>query len=77
MSDYSPTPETDNTPTPEPEAGEPIVTRYSLAECRDNARAAFGVQPEVVMGAFALAGLTEATRAEAEAAIKKYLRREV
>lgn len=77
MSDYSPTPETDSAPTPEPEAGEQPISRYSLAECRDNARAAFGVQPEVVLGAFALAGITEATRAEAEAAIKTYLAREV
>lgn len=39
--------------------------------------AAFGVQPEVVAGALRLVGKDALTRAEAEAAIRQYLMKEV
>lgn len=39
--------------------------------------AAFGVRPEVMAGALRLAGLTQATRSQAEEAIKRFKERRV
>lgn len=55
---------------------EPIESVYSREELMASAQA-FGVAPEVVAGALRLAGRDHMTRAEAEAAIKRFLERKV
>lgn len=52
-------------------------TVYGRAELMDGAVAAFGVQPEIVAGALALAGRDAMTRDEAAAAIAAFLKRRV
>jgi len=52
-------------------------SRYSLADLMDASYGAFGQHPEVVLGAMTHAKLTEATKAEAQAAIDAYLALEV
>ena len=48
------------------------ATVYSQPHLLAEAKAAFGVLPEVMAGALHLAGLTEATRAQAEAALEAF-----
>lgn len=50
---------------------------YDRAELLAAARLGFGVQPEVMAGALRLANADRATKAQAEAAISTFLRREV
>lgn len=50
---------------------------YSREELMAAAQSVFGVRPEIVAGAFRLKGKDAMTRAEAEAAIREFLRREV
>ena len=52
-------------------------TKYSAAELIGAAEAAFGVKPEVVATALKVAKLSEATKAQAEAAIEKFMKKEV
>ncbi|MFS8639303.1 MAG: hypothetical protein LOD90_00525 [Symbiobacteriaceae bacterium] len=54
----------------------PDETTYSRDELIA-AAVSFGVRPEVMAGALRLAGLESATRAQAEAAVRQFLRREV
>lgn len=59
--------------TATPKQAETVYSRDELIA----AASAFGVRPEVVVGALKLAGKDQMTRAEAEAAIKRFLSREV
>lgn len=52
---------------------ETVYTREELL----NGAASFGVKPEVLAGAFKLAGKDEMTRTEAEKAIKQFQERKV
>jgi len=58
---------------PNPKTEEPTYSRDELIA----AAVSFGVRPEVMAGALRLAGLESATRAQAEAAVRQFLRREV
>lgn len=55
---------------------QPDQTTYSRDELIA-AAVSFGVKAEVMAGALRLAGLEQATRAQAEAAVRQFLRREV
>lgn len=66
-----------NTRVPDPELVTPAADVYTRAELMESARAAFGVFPEVVAGALALAHRTNATKEEAVTFIKNFLAREV
>ncbi|WHH58309.1 hypothetical protein [Petroclostridium sp. X23] len=55
----------------------PQEAKYSKDELMVAAEAAFAVKPEVVMAAMKMAGITEATKAEAKAAIDKFNKKEV
>jgi hypothetical protein len=57
----------------QPQEQEPVYGRDELIA----AASSFGVKPEVVAGALRLAGKESMTRAEAERAIKTFLRRKV
>lgn len=72
-----PVPATEPAPEPAPVAPAEEESRYTLAECREAALSGFGVSPETVVGAFALAGLTTPTRAELASAIDRFLAQEV
>lgn len=50
-----------------------IYSRSELIE----AASSFGVKPEIMAGAFRLAGKDEMTRGEAQAAVKRFLERKV
>ncbi len=56
------------------EKEKPIESKYSRKELLNNA-SAFGVMPEVIAGALALANKNEMTKKEAEAAVKRFLER--
>lgn len=51
-------------------------SKYSRGELLQ-AAASFGVKPEIVAGALRLTGKDEMTKAEAQAAVKKFLERKV
>jgi hypothetical protein len=53
------------------------IPKYSREELMAAAVVAFNVKPEVVMAALKVKGLSEATKAEAEAAIKEFSEKEV
>lgn len=59
--------------TEQPREQEPVYGRDELIA----AASSFGVKPEIVAGALRLAGKESMTRAEAERAIKAFLRRKV
>jgi hypothetical protein len=54
-----------------------VEALYSKEELMAAAEVAFGTKPEVVAAALKMAGKIQATRPEADAAIKAFLKKEV